>query len=145
MRKGGSIIAEGGLSMASKGIMVEPVTDVMAEDYRIYDYGYLTFMSEVVLVKMEEHGGDIDWQELIEARFFNENQELYLWRAGDSLFGRRLTETGDIDAVETAVPVMKKFCPAGGKLVIRKYIDYDEDGQAFVANTRIKKVCQEVG
>lgn len=131
--------------MASRGIMIEPVADVKAEDYKIYDYGYLTCMSEVVFVKMEGHEVDIDWPELIEARFFNENQELFIWRTGESLLGRRLTETGDTDAVETAVPVMKKFCPTGGKIVIRKYIDYDEDGQAFVANTRIKKVCQEVG
>lgn len=131
--------------MASKGITVERVTDVTAEDYTVYDYGYLTYMSEVVLVKIKEYGVDIDWPELIEARFFNEKQELHIWRAGDCLLGRRLTETGDTDAVETVIPVMKKFCPAGGKMVIRKYIDYDEDGQAFIAHTRIKKVCQEVG
>lgn len=131
--------------MASKGITVEKVADVMAEDYMVYDYGYLTYMSEVVLVKMKEHEVDIDWPELIEARFFNERQELYIWRSGDCLLGRRLTETGDTDAVETVIPVMKKCCPADGKMVIRKYIDYDEDGQAFVASTRIKKVCQGVG
>lgn len=131
--------------MASKGITVETVADVMAEDYMVYDYGYLTYMSEVVLVKMKEHGVDIDWSELIEARFFNEKQELHIWKTEDYILGRRLTETGDVDTIETAVPVMKKFCPKGGKMVIRKYIDYDEDGQAFIANTRIKKVCQEVG
>lgn len=131
--------------MASKGITVETVADVMAEDYMVYDYGYLTYMSEVVLVKMKGHKVDIDWPELVEARFFNEQQELHVWKAGECLLGRRLTETGDTDIVETVILVMKKFCPKGGNMVIRKYIDYDEDGQAFIANTRIKKVCQEVG
>lgn len=131
--------------MAAKGIIVEPVTDVKSEDYKSYDYGYLTYMSEVVLVKMEDYREDIDWQELLEARFFNEKQELHIWRTGDSLMGSRLAETGETDAADTEFPVMKKFCPAGGKMVIRKYIDYDGDGQAFVAHTRIKSVCQEVG
>lgn len=136
--------------MAVKGITVEPVTDVMAEDFSVYNYGYLTYMSEVLLTDMngsdrKEYGSTVNWQELIEARFFGGKQELHIWREGDAFVGRRLTETGNADAVEMEVPLMRKFFPAGGKMVIKKYIDYDEDGQAYVANTCIRDICQEVG
>ena len=75
-------------------------------------------------------------QSLLEARFFSDAEELRLFRLDGGLRAVLAAETdGDRWLEETCEIANKdKF---GGSVTVRRVIDFDEDGQAYVAFTRL--------
>lgn len=72
----------------------------------------------------------IDWDEILDARFFSDGAELRVVRE-DGLLTANLIERADADAfVEHTVPIVPKF---GRSITKRAYLTYDADGQAQVA------------
>lgn len=78
-----------------------------------------------------------EWKlSLLEARFFSDAEELRLFRLDGSLRAVLAAETdGDRWLEETCEIANKdKF---GGSVTVRRVMDFDEDGQAYVAFTRL--------
>ena len=77
-----------------------------------------------------------DLSDVIEARFFGPDEEIRLFRDGETLKAASVTEEG-MDSIDKNFDVENsgKF---GVKKISAKYIlDYDEDGQAFISTTRL--------
>ena len=77
----------------------------------------------------------VELEELIEARFFDAREEVRLFRNEAGLQAVRLTqEDGDV-TIET---VRKLANPKFGRaIMVVQTLDFDGDGQAFVACTRL--------
>jgi len=77
----------------------------------------------------------VDLEELIEARFFNETEEIRLFQGEDGLQAVRLSaEAGDIWLEETRQLMNPVF---GSSITLSRNVGFDEDGQAYVAAVRL--------
>jgi len=83
--------------------------------------------------------GEITFDENLcqEARFFSSSYEVMFYRHEGELKCRVLSDEGDSDMVDEEFELADRFKTLGNTVVIRKYLDRDEDGQVFVAATRL--------
>ncbi len=99
------------------------------EEGRKMPYALIRQLSRVQLGPVPEQMPDLS--EILEARFFDDQQEIRLFRREDGLHGARLTleETDHwIDREETV-----ENPELGGELSVRYVLDFDdEDGQCSV-------------
>ena len=88
----------------------------------------------------EQVHDQINWDELVELRAFGEQGELHVYEQNGSLKAIEILETEDSreDTVVKYYPVRKAVCNMGKHtvLVVKEYLEPDEDGQAVVVYTR---------
>ncbi len=106
-------------------------------DWEAFDYGFLTMISEVKLQSAAALAKqDIAMEELLEARVFNGRSELHIWREARELTGSMITVSDDADTIPFSFAVSSAL--AGAKFAGgRKILGVDEDGQAYVAYTKL--------
>lgn len=95
-------------------------------------YAYITELSRVTVGTTPV---DLLPAELLEARFFGEKEEILIYQDTADLAAVSVTEEcGDVwtDSIRNIRD--PKF---GHRLTVREYIDYDEDGQAFISRMRL--------
>lgn len=83
----------------------------------------------------------IDWEEVTEVRFFGETEEIRIFEASGTLCAAALRDAGDEVEDETCHDMTCKLEHKphfGNEITIREYFDYDEDGQLYVAASRLK-------
>lgn len=123
-----------------KGVKIETKKGEKVADFsgmlQGYAYGLFYYLSEIKLKAMTD-GQAPSLEQLIEARLFSETGELHLFQREDDWCAVSVDETGKAEYINELRPLSKEFQKEGNKLCIRKYISYDEDGQAFVALTRL--------
>ncbi|MBR1496557.1 MAG: hypothetical protein IJ617_02900 [Oscillospiraceae bacterium] len=74
-------------------------------------------------------------EELIELRFFSEQEEIRVFRREDVLCAARMTEEEGADLLDSEMkPENRRF---GKKMLLRQTVDYDEDGQARLSSPRL--------
>ena len=96
-----------------------------------YDYVLAYELSRVVFDKA--CGVKIHWDECTEAFFFNEVGQIHLYLDEGNLVGKKITaETDDDCYVDKQYSISSKFDKVGKKIVVRDYLGFDEDGQAYV-------------
>lgn len=82
----------------------------------------------------------INWQELVELRAFDETGELHVYEHRGDLKAVEVVETEDCkeDTVVKYYPVRKSVCISAKpcRLKVKEYLEADEDGQAVVVYTR---------
>lgn len=88
----------------------------------------------------------IDADNIIEARLFDETKEIRIFKEDENLSGVIFIEDdGDKDII------IKEYILNNGdqckytKLKIKEYIDFDEDGQAYIKYVRPTKLINEMG
>ena len=103
-----------------------------------YTYGLLYYLSEIKLEAIDE-GQTPALEQLTEARLFSETSELHIFQCEDGWCAVSVEEIGEAEYIDELRPISKEFQKEGKQqqLCVRKYISYDEDGQAFVALTRL--------
>lgn len=107
-----------------------------------YDYGLLYYLSEVILTALE--GKTVtNLQQLTEARLFSEDKELHVFQNEKGWQAVLCCETEGAEYIEEYRPLSRNFQGAGKHLGVRRYISYDEDGQAYIALTRLYAVKGE--
>lgn len=81
---------------------------------------------------------NLDIDNIIEARFFDEEREIRIFRDEDKCNGTIFIEKQDANYIEKDALLYardnKKTYPK--RLISRKYIDYDEDNQAYIRYTK---------
>ena len=101
-----------------------------------FEYGVFYNLSSIQLLAAPE-AGKIDWDECYEARFFSKDKELHIFEKGGekrALFVE--DEEGDETVIKSFV-LSKKFENVGKSILVKEYLQYDEDGQACVALSRL--------
>lgn len=101
-----------------------------------YAYGLFYFLSEVKLIDLRD-GNVPALEQLMEARLFSGEKELHIFQNENGWMAVSVEETGESEYLDGFHPLSKKFQTVGKQLGVRKYISYDDDGQAYVALTRL--------
>ena len=73
------------------------------------------------------------WENCLEARFFDEKGELRIWRDGREFQAAEVS--GEGEGLIEKIDLQERYTKTGKRLVIKKCIDYDRDGQAYVRST----------
>ena len=101
-----------------------------------FAYGLL-YLTGGIQLAAKPQDDQIDWEECYEARFFSTNKELHLFENN----GERkaiLVEDEAKDAVTVrSYKLSSKYRSVGKTVQVKKYLSFDEDGQAYVALTRL--------
>lgn len=115
-----------------------------------YKYALIYLMSEVYLG--ENNRSDLPFDEILEARFFDESGELHIYNEEDCWYRSEIRDDG-----EENTEIYKEIYPVSGEIFheqeengpIRledwKYLNYDEDGQIYVERTRCAGILTEGG
>lgn len=98
-----------------------------------YKYALIYLMSEVYLG--ENNRSDLPFDEILEARFFDESGELHIYNEEDCWYRSEIRDDG-----EENTEIYKEIYPVSGeifheqeengpiRLEVWKYLNYDEDG-----------------
>ena len=88
----------------------------------------VTELSRGVIGKMPM---DINWDELIEARFFDHDTEIRIFRENGELRARSVILQDDMLYIEKHYKELQGNL--GSEISVREYLTFDEDGQAGVS------------
>ncbi|EJO5347106.1 hypothetical protein NRP93_001176 [Clostridium botulinum] len=108
-----------------------------------YKFAWINTFSDLKLIKLIGNNKfkDSYLENLIEAKIFNENKELSIIPCeDDEKFSVVEFDGADKDYIEEKQVLYKNKSPFNGendKLVIRNYLDYDNQGQAFIEYTKL--------
>ena len=94
-------------------------------------YCLIYSISSVYLGRTKENV-EVD-EEIIEAHFFDEDKEIRITRNQGIFIAAKLESSPEDDYIERVYHVKR----AKGKLIVHEEIDYDSDGQAYVADIRL--------
>ena len=103
------------------------------------EYALLYMISEVVLTKTDSIV-EINWEECIEARFFSADKELHFFEVDGEMQAAEVSDGDGQDEVVKEYELAGKFQDIGKTVLVKEYIDYDEDGQANVVLTRLQGI-----
>lgn len=95
-------------------------------------FAYITRLSDVTVGITP---GAFSMEDLLEARFFGPEQEVRIYITGDGFSAIQLANDELDEFLDISRPIRD---PRFGKiLTLRQYLDYDEDGQAYIRATRL--------
>lgn len=80
-----------------------------------------------------------DPEELVEARFFTPETEIHFFKKNGEIRCLKVTD-GEAVFIDEKRSLVSKFKGLGKKVVIRKYLEPDEDGQMIITGTRLVDV-----
>ena len=112
-------------------------TEAAKEMAQRYPYVLLRELSRVYLGETDR--ANIQWEEVTEARFFDDTSELRFWEQDGQLFAVQLEE--EEEAEDTCMEQDYALAHDGNfgrTLTVVEYLAYDEDGQLYRAATRLK-------
>lgn len=104
-----------------------------------YSYALLYMISGIKLCRTGELG-PVDWGECQEARFFSEDRELHIFEGEDGMAAVEVSDTDGSGTVIREFLLDRRFSGVGSSVLVQEYLEYDGDGQAYVANTRLKGI-----
>lgn len=105
-----------------------------------YDYALISEISEMLFDKVGAIS-EIYWDEVQEAYFFNEKSQMHIYLSDDVLEAIVYNETDeDVIFVDRRYELAGKFSTIGREVKERNYLEFDDDGQAFVAYSRLVSV-----
>lgn len=104
-----------------------------------YEFAVIYEISKMHFDKVESIS-EIKWDEMQEAYFFNEAGQLHMFRDEDTICATVFTEDEDITHVDRLYEISNGFKVLGKEIKERTYLEFDEDGQAYVAYTRLVSV-----
>lgn len=101
-----------------------------------FKYGIIYNFDSIVTERIEDL--EIDIENIMEARFFNEKKELRILRDEDEIKGTIFVEKEDTKFIGKTVILYKRNEESNyaNHLRFKKYIDYDDDNQAYVRYTK---------
>lgn len=112
-----------------------------------FKYAWINTYSNLYLSKVEEIDNFHFLDNLIEAKFFNKIKEASIIKNDDEKFSVVIFDSeGNNDFVEEQQILQKHKSPfknENDKLVIRHFLKYDDDGQAYVYYTKLCDIKKE--
>ena len=81
--------------------------------------------------------GEVNWDECLEARFFDENKELHIYEEDGAQCAVKIEGTLDGDCLIKKYELQERYSNLGKSLCVCEHLEYDKDGQASVALTRL--------
>lgn len=110
--------------------------DKALKDIAEYQYVLLYMISEVIFCRTTNIS-DVDWDECLEARFFDENKELHIYEEDGAQCAVKVEGTLDNDCLIKKYELQDRYSNLGKSLCVCEHLEYDKDGQVSVALTRL--------
>ncbi len=107
-----------------------------------YEYALLYRISDLLLCPAADLK-DSDWDECLEARLFRKDAELHILLEEEKKAVKIMDDGGEdvITEVYKLSGKSRKRLPSNmDKLVVKQYLQPDEDGQMFIALTRLAEI-----
>ncbi len=101
-----------------------------------YEYGLIYRISDVLLEKTDALLG-MDPEEFLEARFFSKEEEMHVFRRNGKLQAVLVDDGAFSDSIDRVYFLGGGFRKTGERLRVRQYLSQDEDGQTYIALTRL--------
>ena len=79
--------------------------------------------------------GEIPAEELLEARFFSDREEIRVFRYGGALRAAALADDAGDRYADRTYPIANRAF--GAEITVRTYLDFDGDGQAYWSAQRL--------
>ena len=102
-------------------------------------YALVYEISRVVFDKIDKIA-TINWDVCLEGYFFDDNMQIHVYDTEDGLKAVSFTEPEDAEFIDKEYDLSGKYQSVGKVIKKREYFDYDEDGQVYVAYTRLVDV-----
>lgn len=89
---------------------------------------------------------DLDYKNMIEARFFNNDAEIRIFSDDDSIKGTIFKEDEDCKSITNNYILYPRYGEKSQnkkyskELIIKKYIEYDDDNQAYISYVKPSKL-----
>ena len=80
----------------------------------------------------------MDMTDCIEARYFTDDREVHVFRSGDQMVYIEVSD-GDSQYYDEEYEIEEKFEGVGKYVVVRNYVNTDDDGQCCITGKRL--VC----
>lgn len=111
--------------------------DEVKSSMQNYEYAYLQMISEHILDKVVAISS-VDWDELLEGYIFNDDSQIHIYREDDELKAVILSDDiEDAHIIDRRYELAGKYKGIGNKVIIREYLKADEDGQSYIAASRL--------
>lgn len=110
--------------------------DNVLEQLAEYRYALVYRISGITLCRVSDFD-NADWDECFEARFFDEEKELHIYKDDGVLHAVKCAGTVDDDCLVKKYRLQDRYFGQNKYLCVCEHLDYDEDGQAAVALTRL--------
>lgn len=111
-------------------------TDKALKDIAGYQYALLYMISEIIFCRASDIS-EVNWDECLEARFFDEDKELHIYEDDGRQCAVKTTGTLDSDCLIKKYELQERYRDLGKLLCVCEHLKYDEDGQTMVALTRL--------
>ena len=98
-----------------------------------YTYGLVYLLDKVILCETKDL--DFKWENCLEAYFFGDIGELRVWRENGELVSAEYSGEGEYIISEYALD--SRYSNRWTSLLVKKFLDYDDDGQVFVSGTTL--------
>jgi len=129
---GGKWIGGGRMGYTVEKMDTDKALGTIAE----YQYALVYGISAVTFRRTEEIT-EPDWDECLEARFFDENKELHIYEEDGRMCAVKITGTMDSDCLVKKYALQDRYFGQNKYLCVCEHLAYDEDGQASIALTRL--------
>ena len=110
--------------------------DKALEEIEAYQYALVYMISGITLCRTAEFD-NVDWDECLEARFFDADKELHIYEENEILCAVKTVGTADSDCLMKKYELQDHYFGQKKYLCVCEHLGYDEDGQAFVILTRL--------
>lgn len=102
----------------------------------INDYRYaLIYMFDRIILDETKNVKEPDFHDFLEARFFDEDRELRVWRENGEFKSSSLSFDGD--HIDVSYELDKRFSNMGNTVRIRQFLDQDDDGQTYIKSSTV--------
>lgn len=106
-----------------------------------YDWAIVYQASEMLFDHVDEIKQKINWNECLEARFFNETSQLHVFgELGDLKAVCMMDDGKSAQEIDRKYVLANQFRDKGKYIKIKEYYDFDEDGQLCMKAIRPVKV-----
>lgn len=113
-------------------MLVNKIENISSIDKTVENYRYVWIQGYDIVNLGEVKDVKINYDTIIEARFFSPDKELHIFPFGDEMCAVEIIKEDNDDYFEEKQMLRKRF---GKSITLRYYIDYEDDGQAYITNT----------
>ena len=109
------------------------------EELQKYKNALIMNISDMLLKRTVDIS-DMNLDEVVDARLFSETGELHIFNDDGKMRFVRVTDEEDDTSIEEAYIIGNRKNVIGKRILVKKYINFDDDGQAYVYLTRLMGV-----
>ncbi|MBQ8639961.1 MAG: hypothetical protein IJ468_12415 [Lachnospiraceae bacterium] len=105
-----------------------------------FQYALVYQLESVLLGSIDQMSDQIIWEECIEARFFSQEHELHIFEFNGEYRAVLVSDDGkqECESIVRCRKLEDRYRKLGwSELLVKEYIGFDEDGQAYTALTRL--------